>query len=114
MADVIATQEDMAEIMVLMARLGLPADVQGALVHGDNRGTLPPRVLEQALAPVLARHRHQAMIEGARVGLEAALSTCANYRAFTGDQPLWPDEPGTSISCLSPADIIRRHLEGEG
>lgn len=65
------TDADMAEIMVIMARLGLPTDVQSVLVHGDNRGTVPPHVLSRALAPVFARHRQAALIEGVRLGIEA-------------------------------------------
>jgi hypothetical protein len=51
-----------------------------------------------------------AMIEGARIALEWAVEVCQNYRAFCGDRPLWPDEPGTTISMLDPATIIAQHV----
>lgn len=62
----------------------------------------------------LARHRQAALIEGARVGLEHAKSICADYVTFCGAQPLWPDEPGTTIGLSDPAAIIARYLEKQG
>jgi len=42
-------------------------------------------------ARAFAKHRQAALIEGVRLGIEAAGQVCSSYVTFCGKQPFWPD-----------------------
>lgn len=103
MADVIVTQEDreaaadvLDEISALLDHVGI-GQVADLIRDGEYD--------EHDVMPYFSAFRQQAMIEGARVALEAAGRLEPRGRR-------WISRIG--IEALDPADIIRRHLEGEG
>lgn len=65
--------EHTAAATAILARHGVPVDVQELLLRGDGRGVVPPGVLAKVLATVRA--------DGQMEGLEMAARHLEEYRA---------------------------------